>query len=156
MRASAKGVVAGSVGLLAAATIFIGGWEGRELRAYRDIVGVWTICFGDTRNVVPGQVATPAECDTRLARGIAEYEAGLDKCLRAAVPGKMKVVLVSWTYNVGVGAACSSTLVRRANAGDLAGACNQLSRWNRAGGKPVRGLTRRREAERAMCLAALQ
>ena len=80
------------------------------------------------------------------------YEAGLDRCLTAPVPGKTKVAFLSWTYNVGVGAACGSTLVRLANAGALRGACDQLLRWNRAGGKIVRGLTNRREAERQLCL----
>lgn len=152
MRNGTKGLIAASVVLTGLATSFIGGWEGRELRAYRDIVGVLTICDGDTQNVRPGQVATPAECDARLASHLRTYEAGLDRCLTAPVPGKVKVAFLSWTYNVGVGAACSSTLVRKANAGDIVGACDQLLRWDRAGGKQVRGLTNRRQAERALCL----
>lgn len=146
-------MIAGSIALT---TSLIGQWEGRELRAYRDIVGVLTICYGDTQNVQPGQVATLAECDERLASHLRTYEAGLDRCLHAVVPGKMKVALVSWTYNVGIGAACSSTLVRLANAGDLTGACEQLPRWNRAGGKVVRGLTNRRLAERDLCLQGVR
>lgn len=148
----AKGAIAGSAALLALATGFVTQWEGRELRAYQDIVGVWTICMGDTHDVRPGQVATPAECDTRLANHLRTYEAGLDKCLVAVVPGKAKVAFLSWTYNVGVGAACKSTLVRKANSGDVAGACDELLRWNRAGGKVVAGLTNRRKAERELCL----
>lgn len=156
MTPRAKGIVAASAALMTAAIAFVGHWEGRELRAYRDIVGVWTICFGETRGVRPGDVATPAECDAMLAKGLAEFEAGLDQCLTADVPGGMKVALVSWAYNVGTGAACRSTLVRRANAGDLRGACDELLKWNRAGGKVVRGLTNRRQAEHKMCLEALE
>ena len=152
MKNSTKGLIAGSVALTALATGFIMPWEGRELRAYHDIVGVLTICDGDTHDVRPGQIATHAECDQRLATHLRTYEAGLDRCLTAPVPGKTKVAFLSWTYNVGVGAACGSTLVRLANAGDLRGACDQLLRWNRAGGKIVRGLTNRREAERQLCL----
>jgi Phage-related lysozyme (muraminidase) len=106
--------------------------------------------------VKPGQTATKAECDSQLARQIGAYEARLDACLTAPVPGKMKVALVSWAYNVGTGAACSSTLVRKANAGDLAGACDELLKWNRAGGKAVQGLTNRRKAERELCLEGVR
>lgn len=147
-----KGAIVGVAGFAAIVAGIVQPWEGRELQAYRDIVGVWTICDGDTNNVRPGQVATNAECDSRLAHNLAAYEAGLDRCLNVALPAKVKAAFISWTYNVGVGAACSSTLVRLANAGDIAGACNQLPRWNRAGGKEVRGLTNRRQAEQALCL----
>lgn len=147
-----KGAIVGVAGFAALVAGIVQPWEGRELQAYRDIVNVWTICDGDTNNVRPGQVATHAECDSRLAANLAAYEAGLDRCLTAALPAKVKAAFISWTYNVGVGAACGSTLVRLANAGDIAGACNQLPRWNRAGGQVVRGLTNRRAAEQALCL----
>jgi GH24 family phage-related lysozyme (muramidase) len=156
MKRGTKGLIAGSVALTALATGFISMWEGRELQAYRDIVGVWTICDGETKGVKPGDVATPAECDSMLAQNLRTYEAGLDRCLTAEVPGAAKVAFLSWTYNVGVGAACGSTLVRKANAGDIRGACNELPKWNRAGGRVVNGLTRRRAAEQAMCLEALE
>lgn len=66
------------------------------------------------------------------------------------------MALVSWSYNVGTGAACGSTLAKKANAGDWQGACNQLRRWDKAGGKPVKGLTNRRAAETKLCLNALK
>lgn len=147
-----KGLIAGSIALTALATGVISQFEGRELRAYQDIVNVWTICDGETKGVKPGDVATPAECDAMLARNLVVYEAGLDRCLTAPVPGKTKVAFLSWTYNVGVGAACKSTLVRKANAGDLVGACNELLKWDKAGGRVVGGLTTRRKAERVLCL----
>jgi GH24 family phage-related lysozyme (muramidase) len=87
---------------------------------------------------------------------ILSYERGLDRCLKADVPVGAKIAFVSWTYNVGVGAACKSTLVRKANAGDLVGACNELPRWNKAGGRTIKGLTNRRISERAMCLDAVR
>lgn len=147
-----KGAIVGVAGFFAVVAGVVQPWEGRELRAYQDIVGVWTICDGDTKNVRPGQVATNAECDGRLMGQLVAHEAGLDRCLTAILPVKVKAAFISWTYNVGVGAACGSTLVRLANAGDLTGACNQLPRWNRAGGQVVRGLTNRRAAEQALCL----
>ena len=150
-----KGKIAGSAAALAVAVSLIGDFEGKRNQAYRDIVGVWTVCYGETRGVHAGDVATDAQCDAMLAKGIAEFEAGLDKCLTADVPVKAKIAFVSWSYNVGIGAACKSTLVRKANAGDLKGACEQLPRWNRAGGRVVKGLTNRRIIERDLCLSAL-
>ena len=157
MKKSTKGGLIGAAAatVIAAAVSIVQPWEGRELKAYQDIVGVWTICDGETRGVKPGQVATPAECDQMLYRTLTEFKIGLDKCLTYPVPTKTGAALLSWTYNVGVGAACGSTLVRKANAGDLRGACNELPKWNRAGGKVIRGLTNRRLAEQKLCLEGL-
>ena len=156
-RRKVLGGVAGSAAAMAMAVNFIGGWEGVKTEAYQDIVGVWTICFGETRGIEAGQTATMAECREMLEDGIAEFEERLDRCLKREdeIPVGAKVAFVSWAYNVGTGAACRSTLVKKANAGDLRGACNELPRWNRAGGRVIRGLTNRRISEREMCLAAL-
>lgn len=156
IRRRTVGLIAGSGIAMSSAITFSGQWEGLRTQAYRDIVGVWTVCYGETKGVQPGDSYSKAECDAMLAREILAYEAALDRCLTQPVPVGMKIALVSWTYNVGAGAACRSTLVRRANAGDLTGACNELPRWNRAGGRVWRGLTNRRLSERAMCHAALQ
>lgn len=158
MRTSTKGGIAGAsaAAVIALTVTIVQPWEGRHLQAYRDIVGVWTICDGETRGVKPGQVATPAQCDTMLYRSLTEFKAKLDKCLTHPLPLKTSASLLSWTYNVGPGAACSSTLVKKANAGDLAGACDQLPRWNRAGGNVVRGLTNRRLAEQQLCLEGVR
>lgn len=156
MKASTtKGLIAGSIALTGLATLTISQFEGRELRAYRDIVGVWTICDGETKGVHEGQVATPAECDTKLAQNLVSYERGLDRCLVAPLPGETKVAFLSWAYNVGLGAACDSTLVKLANTGATIAACDQLMRWNRAGGREVKGLTDRRSAERMLCRKGL-
>ena len=157
MQTKTKGSLAGAAvaAVVLAAAGIVQPWEGRELRAYQDIVGVWTICDGDTHGVTPGQVATPAECDQRLFARLSEFKARLDKCLTVALPIKTEAAILSWTYNVGTGAACSSTLVALANTGNLRAACEQLPRWNRAGGKVVQGLANRREAERKLCLEGL-
>lgn len=152
----AIGGIAGSAAAIAAAATFIGGWEGKRNIAYQDIVGVWTVCYGETKGVRPGDTYSDAECSEMLEEEIVAYEKGLDRCLTADVPIGAKIAFVSWTYNVGVGAACRSTLVRKASAGDLVGACNELPRWNRAGGKVIRGLTNRRISEREMCLESLK
>ena len=157
-RRKAAGGIAGSAAALALAVNFIGGWEGSETTAYWDHFGqVWTVCSGETRGVGQGDSYSQAECDAMLANGILDFERQLDACLtdEDAIPVNAKIAFVSWTYNVGAGAACGSTLVRKANAGDLDGACRELPRWNRAGGQVIRGLSNRRGAERAMCLDAL-
>lgn len=138
--------------VMALAVALVGGWEGLRTAAYLDPVGIPTICFGETRGVQMGDTATVAECKTMLGNRLIEFSAGLDRCLTAPVPDKSYVAFVSWTYNVGVGAACKSTLVRKANAGDLLGACNELPRWNKAGGIVWPGLVNRRAAERDLCL----
>ncbi|WP_417701967.1 lysozyme [Pseudophaeobacter sp.] len=156
VRRRTVGLIAGSGIALTSAITFIGQWEGLRVDAYRDVVGVWTVCYGETKGVQRGDRYSKADCDAMLAREILAYEAALDRCLKHPVPVGMKIALVSWTYNVGAGAACTSTLVRKANTGDLAGACNELPRWNKAGGRVWAGLVNRRGAERAMCHQALK
>ncbi|SFV31410.1 lysozyme [Devosia crocina] len=142
---------------LALVVSFVGGWEGMRTTAYRDIVGVPTICFGETRGVKMGDTATVEECKTMLGDGIVEFAAAVDKCLTVEdrLPHKTYAAFVSLSYNIGTGAFCRSTLVRKANLGDFLGACDQLLVWNRAGGKVVQGLVNRRKAEHAMCLEGL-
>lgn len=146
---------AGLGAALALAAAFIAPWEGVELRAYRDIVGVPTICYGETRGVQMGDTATLAECQTQLAKAVADFERGIRPCLPATLPDKTRAAFVSAAYNIGTAAFCRSSMSRRALAGDLPGACDALRMWNKAGGKVVRGLTNRREAERKLCLEGL-
>lgn len=155
-RVNRKGAVVGATGALALAVALIAPWEGRELRAYQDIVGVWTICYGETRGVKPGDTATPAECQSMLAKGVAEFEAGIRPCLPATLPDPTRAAFISAAYNIGTGAFCRSSMSRRAMAGDLRGACDALMMWNKAGGQVVRGLTNRRAAERELCLSGLR
>lgn len=152
-----SGKVGAAVGAMALAVSFVGGWEGLSLVAYRDIGNVPTVCYGETRGVKMGDKYTKAECDAMLEKALIQFESGLDRCMATPtpLPVKTKVALVSWSYNVGIGAACKSTLVRLANQGEYTSACNQLSRWNRDNGKVINGLTKRRESERRLCLDGL-
>lgn len=142
--------------VLTIAAAFIQPWEGRELTAYPDIVGVWTICDGDTNNVKPGQVATEKECDQRLVSNLRLYSTKMRECMTREVPKKTEAAFLELTYNVGWGAFCKSTLVGLANAGELRAACDELLKWIRAGGKVVRGLQRRRDASHALCLEGVR
>lgn len=157
-RTVAKGAAASAI--LAAAAAFVGPWEGLRTQAYLDTIAspdVWTVCYGETRGVQAGDSYTAEECASKLASALGEYRAKLSACVPAlpAQPEGVQVALVSWSYNVGTGAACGSTLATLANAGDWRGACDQLPRWNKSGGKAVKGLTNRRAAERKLCLEAL-
>jgi lysozyme len=144
--------------VLAVVVGITGSWEGLKTAAYYDPVGIPTICYGETRGVEMGDTATVAECKAMLAGRLIEFATGLDNCLTAedTIPDLTYGAFVSWTYNVGLGAACKSTLVKKANAGDLVGACNELPKWNRAGGIVWLGLVKRREDEQRMCLEGVR
>lgn len=146
--------------LLTIITAFIGGWEGKSNVAYRDIAGVATACFGETRGIKMGMRFTDDQCEEMLGAGIADFAAGVDRCLtNPRVPDLTYGAFVSLSYNIGVGAFCNSTLLRRANENKLRAACDQILVWDKAriNGvlQPVRGLTNRRKAEHAMCLEGL-
>ncbi|MCC9162830.1 lysozyme [Alcaligenes sp. MMA] len=143
------GVIAAAIGLVAA-------WEGRSLVAYVDPVGIPTICDGYTHSVKLGDVATPAQCDVLTEQEVRKALAVVDGSTPGQLPDGVRIALTSFVYNVGPGAYGGSTLLRRLRAGDLIGACNQLPRWVYASGKKLRGLERRREAERQICLSSLR
>ena len=139
-------------GWLAIAIAADGAYEGLSLKAYPDIVGVPTICYGETKNVKLGQTATKEDCDSQLSARLIEFNQGVESCITRPLRDNERVAFVSLAYNIGVGAFCQSTVVRRFNAGDKAGACDAILMWNRAGGKVVQGLVNRRVKEREMCL----
>lgn len=142
------------------AVALVGGFEGLRTTAYRDVVGVPTICYGETKNVQMGDRFTKTECDQMLADRLQEFNDGVNKCLKVDVPDKVRAAFVSLAYNIGVAGFCSSTTLRRANAGDLVAACMAMTRWNKAtvNGKlrEVHGLTVRRGAERDLCLEGVR
>jgi lysozyme len=145
--------------LMAAAVALVGTWEGLRTVAYPDRLAnnIPTVCYGWTIGVKLGDRYTVEECKALLGQGLVEFEKGIRKCLKSpdAIPDKVYVSFLSFAYNVGTGAFCKSTLLRKANAGDLRGACNELPRWNRAGGRVVKGLVNRRADEKKLCLEGL-
>lgn len=148
-----KGKVA--VGLLAlsiAGLGFIKGFEGTEYSAYLDSAKVPTICTGSTKGVFLGQQATPAECEYRLVQDTSYAGKAVARCTTAKLSQEQYDAVVSFTFNVGGGAYCRSTLVRKLNAGDCRGAGAEFLRWDYAAGKRLRGLTTRRKAESALFL----
>jgi lysozyme len=156
-----KGALAACVGLACAAILspMVSSFESggkQHLTAYRDIVGVWTICDGETLNVKAGDRETPEGCairlDTRLA-GFAQTVASCTPSLRGR--DEQWAAATSLAYNIGTGAYCRSTVDRRFDARNWRGGCDAFLAWNRAGGRVVQGLTNRRRAERALCLKSL-
>lgn len=127
-------------------------FEGYVPVARPDPIGVPTYCYGETTNVQPGRVFTKDECKALLKVRIAQFANGIDKCITVEVPDKALASFIDLSYNIGTGAFCKSTLVKKLNAGDLAAACNEIMKWNRAGGRVLRGLTIRRRAEAEQCL----
>jgi lysozyme len=138
---------------LCAATV--GGFEGLRQTAYPDPATrgpPWTVCYGSTIGVRPGDHYSLAECKAMLVRDLESYATGIERCVTAPLPDPRYVALVSFAYNVGIGAACKSSVVRLINAGQTAAGCNALLQWNKAAGITFPGLTKRRESERTMCL----
>ncbi len=134
-------------------TTHVSGPEHRT--AYRDIVGIWTICDGDTADVKAGQVETRAGCQARLERQLLAHAEPVMACIpQLAAPGLdyKRWAAISLAYNVGVTAVCKSTMAQHFRAGRWRQGCDAILLWNRAGGRVVRGLTLRRERERAICL----
>lgn len=144
-----------SAKVAALAVALVGSYEGLRLATYRDPIGIPTVCFGETKNIKMGMKFTRPECEAMLKRSLIEHEAGMDKCIRVMPTDNQHVAFLSFTYNVGVGAFCKSTLLKKQNAGDRKGACNELLKWTKAGGRELPGLVRRRQEERALCLKGL-
>lgn len=170
--------LAAIIGTIAATSLLVSvpKEEGMEYKAYRDIVGVWTICAGDTNDVRPGLIETPEGCRQRLERQLVAHAKPVMACTpRLSEPGRdyQRAAAVSLAYNVGVGAWCRSTADKRFDIGDWRGGCDAFRVFSRgtyskpqpgrdcikkkSGGYAcvILGLKNRRERERAVCLKGL-
>lgn len=125
-------------------------FEGYREQAYRDAVGVWTIGYGFTKNVKPGQRMSRDEAEQRLIQEVAVYErAALTACTRRVTPNQL-AALTSLFYNVGTGWIRKSSVIRAHNRGDLKGVQAGFAAFVKAGGRVLPGLVRRRNAEIAL------
>ena len=143
-----------SLSLSAAALVSIAVHEGYRETAYIPVPGdVPTIGFGDTHNVKLGDRTDPIRALIKLSEHTENFQKDLKRCI-GDVPMYQHEwdSIVSWAYNVGTGAACKSTLVKKLKARDYSGACKELLRWDRFGGKPLKGLTIRRQQEYQQCI----
>jgi len=122
-------------------------WEGLRLRAYTDVVGVWTIGYGHTKTAKPGMVITEKEAERLLRWDLDWAEEAVRDHVKVDITQPQFDALVSFTYNVGAGAFRGSTLLRKLNAGDHEGAAQEFKRWNKGGGRVIQGLVNRRADE---------
>ena len=122
-------------------------FEGCELEAYQDAVGVWTIGYGHIKGVKEGMSITKQQAEEMLLEELIEYENYVLEAVNHQLDQCMFDALVSWTYNLGPSNLNASTMLKVLNAGDYDGVPEQIKRWNKAGGKVLTGLVRRREAE---------
>jgi lysozyme len=130
-------------------------FEGLRLTAYQDSVGVWTIGWGHTGpDVKPGLTITRDKAESLLRQDLSRFEAGVSRLVKAPISSNQFSALVSFSYNVGLGALGSSTLLRLLNQGNYQGAADQFPVWDKAGGQVLAGLAKRRAAERALFLKA--
>lgn len=122
-------------------------FEGCELEAYKCSAGVWTIGYGHTKGVEEGMTITKDQAEEMLLEELVEYEKAVEEAVHNQLDQCMFDALVSWTYNLGPTNLNSSTMLKVLNAGQYDEVPAQIKRWNKAGGKVLEGLTRRREAE---------
>lgn len=143
--------ISGAMKTSAAGLDLIKGFEGFRAKAYVCPAGVLTIGYGHTgKDVKSGQVITEQRGVELLAQDVGRFERAVDRLVKVPLAQNQYDALVSFTYNVGEGNLQSSTLLKKLNAKDYAGAAEQFDRWNRGGGKVLAGLVRRRAAERKM------
>jgi len=126
---------------------FIKQREGLRLVPYQDVAGVWTIGYGSTTEVVPGEKITEVEAGERLKEDVRHAENCVNQLVTVQLAEHEFDALVSFTFNVGCHALRKSTLLRLLNDGKYDMVSTELGRWDKAGGTVVAGLTKRRKLE---------
>jgi lysozyme len=150
------------------ATAIAAHFEGRTYIAYRDVGGTWTLCDGHTRGVHEGMTATDSQCNAWRAQDMAIAQATIHACYPPVPSPQIEAALDDMAFNFGPGkrgvkdGVCvlksgrAPTILKRAMAGDWRGVCDGLLAWNKADGQVLPGLTKRRAAERAVCLEGVE
>ena len=127
-------------------------FEGCEVQAYQCSASVWTLGYGHTRDVSEGDTCTKDEAEQILISDLQEFEGYVNDLVKIPLDQNQFDALVAWTFNLGPTNLKSSTLLVRLNDNNLGDVPHQLRRWNKAGGKVLDGLVRRREAEALLWL----
>lgn len=123
-------------------------FEGCRLKAYKDVIGVWTIGVGHTGpEVVEGLIWSPEQANEALAQDLVKFEEGVSNLLTAAPTPNQFSAMVAFAFNVGLANLKSSTLLRCFNKHNAEGAAGEFLKWDHADGRVIPGLTRRRQAE---------
>ena len=127
--------------------------EGYRENAYTPVAGdVPTIGFGTTSGVKLGDRTTPEKALNVALRDVQKFEGALKECVTVPLEQHEYDAYIILSYNIGSNAFCKSTLVRKLNTGDYEGACKEILRWDQFNGKPLAGLTKRRQEEHKKCL----
>ncbi|ANA49275.1 lysozyme [Pseudomonas phage phiPMW] len=151
----------GLTGALASTGVIVAEHEGLVLGTYVDPVGIVTSCYGNTgkdskgNKLVVGTKYSEAECLRQLADDLDEFNYKVKKLVKVNISDEELAAYTSFTYNVGIGNFNASTLLRKLNAGDRIGACNDLPKWKYAKGKELPGLVKRRDKEKQLCLSGV-
>ena len=152
----ARYAVAG-LSLTAAGLVSLANFEGFRSEAYVPVPGdVPTIGFGSTEGVKLGDTISVPDALNRLEKDVRDAEDAVRSCVTVPLMPYEFDAYVSLAYNIGGKAFCDSTLVRKLNAGDCRGACEEIKRWHFAGGKSLKGRVDRRAAEYKRCIGEVQ
>lgn len=147
-----KRVTVGSLVVSAVALVSIASFEGYRGEAYKDVAGIPTIGYGETKGVAMGQTTTPERALIQLLKSVNIHSDQIRPLITVPLYQHEFDAYSSFAYNVGVNNFKNSTLRKKLNAGDYTGACEELKRWVYAGGKKQAGLVKRREKEYNMCI----
>lgn len=132
------------------------GFEGLRLKAYDDGVGVWTIGYGTTVingvKVKIGDTCTIEQAKSYMAQDLKKFESAVETAVKVPLNQNQFDALASFTYNLGEGNLSKSTLLKKLNAKDYKGAAAEFPKWNKAGGRVLAGLVKRRKAEMELFL----
>ncbi|MGC6230436.1 lysozyme [Hafnia paralvei] len=153
LRARISATIGG--GAIAIATVMLsgkGGLEGREYVPYKDVVGIITVCDGHTgKDIILNKRYSDAECDALTKADLERIAKQVNPSIKVKTTETQLAAIYSFSYNVGANAFIKSTMLKKLNAGDYAGACDELKRWVYAGGKKWKGLMNRRDVEYEVC-----
>ena len=122
-------------------------FEGCKLKSYKCPAGVWTIGYGHTEDVKEGDIVSPQEADKLLRADVFKFEEYVADNVMVNLTQNQFDALVAWTFNLGVGNLRNSTMLKKLNNADYTSVPFEMKRWNKAGGKTLDGLIRRRKAE---------
>lgn len=144
--------VLSSTSAITIALSLISYFEGIKYKSYYDVTGVLTVCYGHTGNdIIQNRIYTQQECDALLQKDFIKIQRQVDALIKVSLDNHTKASLYSFAYNVGITAFARSTLLKKLNAGDQHGACEEMKRWVYAGGNVWKGLINRREMEYTLC-----
>ncbi|MEG9526144.1 MAG: lysozyme [Hyphomicrobiales bacterium] len=152
-----KSRLAAGTALAALCCSLLIGFEGMRTRAYIPIPGdVPTVCVGETKGIRMGMTFTKPQCEAMLLKRLTDdFAPALERCVTRPMGDDVYAAFLSLSYNIGSAGFCRSSVARLYNAGDRRGACHAILAFDKAGGRVVPGLVRRRQAEEALCLKGI-